>query len=90
MSYAQRVAGITFVAFLAVLGMVFILSYSPNVVPFAPAYEASLPQWFLSYRLFDIFFLGLLIFAAIIATSALFRPEKLPEPSSEEEVEEED
>ncbi len=90
MSYVQRIAGITFTALMAFLAMFFIFSYTPSVMSFVPAYETTLPEWFLSYRIFDLFFLGLLIFAAVIAASALFRPEQLPEPPSDEEDIEED
>lgn len=90
LSHAQRVAGITFVVLFAFLGMFFILSYSPTVTPFTTAKTTTVPEWFLSYRLFDIFFLSLVIFAAVIGASALFRPERLPEPPAVEESIEED
>jgi len=92
LGYADRIAGIILVALLAFFGLSFILSYQSLLIqPITTG--ASPPQWFMTYRLFDILFLSLLIFAAIIGVSALFRPEKLPEGEAaitEEEAEEEE
>ena len=90
MSSAQKIAGTIFVLLLATLSIFSILSISPTINPVAQAYEATLPQWFVTYRLFDILFLGLLLFAAIIGASALFRPEQISKQPSHGGTKEED
>ena len=91
MGYSDRIAGIILVGILASFGAIFILSYQSLLISHI-AFEASPAQWFMTYRIFDILFLSLLIFAAILGASALFRPERLPEVEATaiEEEEEED
>jgi len=77
MKYLDRVAGLILIVLVALIGIFFITSYTPLSKPLAPPLDVSPMQWFLTYRFFDVVFLCLLVFAAILGTSALFRPEEI-------------
>ena len=76
MKYVDRIVGTIIVILLAYFAANFILSYTPVAVSLTPTYLRPI-QLFLSYRLFDVLFLAFLVFAAITAVAALFRPEKI-------------
>ena len=74
--YVEKIVGIVVVASFALVFASFVRSYVPAQPVGLPMPPEPLPFWFWTYRGFDILFLCLAIFAAMLGASALFRPEK--------------